>query len=142
MGFALVWAVYGALASTLLVVVHVPPIASTTALLVSAIAWQLSAARQQALNRCPRIKIAAPGGGNAAVGSFRAGIHQAGFCLRTGWTPMLRVAAASHPAVSMAVAGAYYSEWIPGRNPFVSKRRFRPVVGYAATLPLIVAVSH
>ena len=140
-GFAVVWAAYGAAAGSLSLIVPTYSGISIVALLGLAIAWQLSPARRHGLQRGRRVKIAAPTGLRAVTGTFGGGAQQAAFCVRSCWAAMLCVALSPHPALTIAIAGALYAEWIPGKNPFSDRRRLRPLIGYAAILPLVLLVT-
>lgn len=133
-GFTAVWFGFG-LGATLLVQLALlifPTTLVFSVLVAAAAIWQISARRRRLIEMPGRLRVAPPTGWRADVYTTLAGTMQGLRCLRTCWASMLAMAAAPNMPLMSIVVIANLSEWVPGKNPFGPRRRFRPALAYIA----------
>jgi predicted metal-binding membrane protein len=134
------WLAFGAL--VLLVLALLPTnqaVVSLAAALAVATAWELSPAKQWALNRCHRTSPLPPHGWRAGLGAARYGVLHGGACVASCWPLMLVMAVAPSARLAWCAGLAIIS--LAEKATLRPRRRARRLGALLAAATALAAVA-
>jgi predicted metal-binding membrane protein len=134
------WLAFGALVLLVLALLPTDRVVVLLAVaLAVATAWELSPAKQWALNRCHRTSPLPPRGWRASLGATRYGVLHGGACVASCWPLMLVMAVA--PSARLAWCAGLAGLGLAEKATLKPRRRARRLGALLAATTVIAAVA-